>query len=72
MIMAIPVVGKILDVLASSQVGGTSAMQDTEGRKGPSRAGTADAADFSQTLRGLESPAGSTPAQLDASSATKI
>ena len=72
MIMAIPVIGKILDVLASSQVGATSATQNTDGRKGPSRAGTADPADFSQTLHGLESAAGSTPAQLDASSATKI
>jgi hypothetical protein len=35
MIMAIPVIGKILDVLASSQVGATSATQHTDGRKGP-------------------------------------
>ena len=72
MIMAIPVIGKILDVLGSAQVGSASATQNTDGRKGPSRAGTADAADFSQTLHGLESSAGSTPAQLDASTATKI
>jgi hypothetical protein len=71
MLMAIPVIGKILDVLASSQVGATSATQNTDGRKGPSRAGTADPADFSHTLHGLESPAGSTPAH-DASSAAKI
>jgi hypothetical protein len=70
--MAIPVIGKILDVLASSQVGATSATQNTDGRKGPSLAATANPADFSQTLHGLESPAGSTPAQPDASSATKV
>jgi hypothetical protein len=69
--MAIPVIGKILDVLASSQAGGTSATQNADGRKGPSRAATAEAADFSQTLHGLESPAGATPAQLDGSTATK-
>ena len=72
MIMAIPVIGKLLDVFASSQVGATSATQNTDGRKGPSRAGPADPADFSQTLHGLESPAGSTRAQLDASPTTKI
>ena len=72
MIMAIPVIGKILDVFASSQVGATSATQNIDGRKGPSRAGTADPADFSQTLHGVESAPGSTPAQLDASSAAKI
>ena len=72
MIMAIPVIGKILDVLASSQVGATSATQNADGRKGPSRAGTADPADFSQTLHGVQSPGGSTSTQTDASPATKI
>jgi hypothetical protein len=72
MLMAIPIIGKILDVLASSQVGGTSATQNTDGRKGPSHAGAAGPADFSQALHGLESHAGSTPAPLDASSTTKI
>jgi hypothetical protein len=72
MIMAIPLIGKILDVLASSQVGGTSATQNTDSRKGASRAGMADPADFSQTLHGVESSAGSTPARLDASTTTKI
>ena len=50
----------------------SSATQNTDGRKGPSGAGTAGPADFSQTLHGLESPASSTPAPLDPSSATKI
>jgi hypothetical protein len=72
MIMAIPVIGKILDALASSQVGATSATQNMDGRKGPSRAGTAEPADFSQTLHSVKSPAGSMPAQTDASSGTKI